>query len=147
LVLLGVVLSHRCSGWWCLSRGCEAPGLGYSMECWPSGYLWSQYWKPLGAATESPDMSRARLRGWVVTDVPRYPGYKTPTVTLEPFVEQVAAAVRSTGGRIDTHMLLRVSSPDRVTTMGRRGMTGVVTCGPESRSTTRVGMYLHYKHV
>jgi hypothetical protein len=19
--------------WWCLSRGCEAPGLGYSMEC------------------------------------------------------------------------------------------------------------------
>jgi hypothetical protein len=22
-------LFHPCSGWWCLSVGCEAPGLGY----------------------------------------------------------------------------------------------------------------------
>jgi hypothetical protein len=29
----------RCSGWWCLSGGCEAPGSGYLMWYWPSGYL------------------------------------------------------------------------------------------------------------
>jgi hypothetical protein len=32
-LLKGVVLSYRCSGWWHLSRGCEALGLGYLVEC------------------------------------------------------------------------------------------------------------------
>jgi hypothetical protein len=31
-LLPGVVLSHRYSGWWCLSRECEVPELGYLME-------------------------------------------------------------------------------------------------------------------
>jgi hypothetical protein len=26
------------SGWWSLSGGCEAPRLGYSIECWSFGY-------------------------------------------------------------------------------------------------------------
>jgi hypothetical protein len=28
-----------CSGRWCLSGGCEAPGIGYFPWCWPSWYL------------------------------------------------------------------------------------------------------------
>jgi hypothetical protein len=32
-LLLGVVLSCHCSGRWRLFRGCEAPGLGYLVEC------------------------------------------------------------------------------------------------------------------
>jgi hypothetical protein len=59
----------------------------------------------------------------VVTGIPRYPGYKTLTVVPEPFVEQVVGVIRSTGGRVGTHMLLRVPSQDRVTTMGCHGTT------------------------
>jgi hypothetical protein len=32
-LLPGVILSHRCSERWRLSEGCEAPGLGYLVEC------------------------------------------------------------------------------------------------------------------
>jgi hypothetical protein len=53
-----------------------------------------------------------------VTNVPRYPRYKTPIVAPEPFVEWVLRAVRLMGGRVGSHMLLRVPSQDRVTTMG-----------------------------
>jgi hypothetical protein len=49
-------------------------------------------------------------------------------VAPEPFVERVAGDVRSMGGRIGTHMLLWVSSQDRVVTMGHRDMIGVVMC-------------------
>jgi hypothetical protein len=42
-----------------------------------------RYQKPPSAIAGSPGMSRARLRGWAVTDVPQYPGYKTPT-KIEP---------------------------------------------------------------
>jgi hypothetical protein len=76
----------------------------------------------------SSGVSLAELRGWVITGVPRYPRYKTPTVALEPFVERVAGGVRSVGGRIGTHMLLWVLSQDRVVTMGHRGTTGVMMC-------------------
>jgi hypothetical protein len=31
-LLPNAVLSHCCSGLWCLSRGCEAPRLGYLVE-------------------------------------------------------------------------------------------------------------------
>jgi hypothetical protein len=31
--LPGGILSGHCIGWWCLSGGCEANRLGYSMEC------------------------------------------------------------------------------------------------------------------
>jgi hypothetical protein len=34
---------------------------------------------------------------FAITGGPRYPGYKTPTVAPEPFVEWVAGAVHSTG--------------------------------------------------
>jgi hypothetical protein len=43
---------------------------------------------------------------WSVTGDPRYPGYKTPTVTPEPSVERVAGPSRLTDGRIGTHMIL-----------------------------------------
>jgi hypothetical protein len=69
----------------------------------------ARYWKPPCASAGSPGVSRARLRGWAVTSVPRYPGYRTPTVAPEPFVKRVGGAVRSTGGRIGIHMLLQVS--------------------------------------
>jgi hypothetical protein len=36
--LPGAVLSHRYSGPWCLSRGCEAPRLEYLVEYWLYGY-------------------------------------------------------------------------------------------------------------
>jgi hypothetical protein len=62
-------------------------------------------------------MSRAGLRGWAIIGVPRYPGYITPIVAAELFIEQVARAVGSTGGRINTHMLLWVLSQDQVMTM------------------------------
>jgi hypothetical protein len=51
---------------------------------------------------------------WVVTSDPWYSGYKTPTTALEPSVERVAGAIQWTGGRIGTHMLLRVPSRDLV---------------------------------
>jgi hypothetical protein len=57
-------------------------------------------------STRSP---RARLSG---ARVCRYPGYKSPTVAPEPFVEWVIGVVHSTGGIIGTHMLLRVPSRD-----------------------------------
>jgi hypothetical protein len=81
----------------------------------------TRYWKP-------PGMSRAGLRRWVIIGVPQYPRYKTSTIAFEPFVERMAGATRSMGGRIGTHMLLQVPSQDRLTTMGYRGTTGVVTC-------------------
>jgi hypothetical protein len=31
-LLPDAVLSRRCSGWWCLSKGCEAPILRYLLE-------------------------------------------------------------------------------------------------------------------
>jgi hypothetical protein len=65
----------------------------------------TRYWKP-------PGVSRARLQGWAITDAPRYPGYKTPIVAPEPFIEWVARAVHSTEGKISTHMLLWVPSQD-----------------------------------
>jgi hypothetical protein len=33
---------------------------------------------------------------WAVTSGLRYPGYKTPTVALEPFIERAAKTVLST---------------------------------------------------
>jgi hypothetical protein len=58
----------------------------------------TRYWKPPGVAVGSRGVPRAELRGRVVTSVPQYPGYKTLTVAPRPFIEQVAGAVRSTGG-------------------------------------------------
>jgi hypothetical protein len=81
-----------------------------------------------GTGSPPAQVSRAGLRCWAVTGVPWYHGYKTPTVALEPFVERVVRVVRSTGGRIGTHMLLWVLAHDRVMTMGCCGTTGVVTC-------------------
>jgi hypothetical protein len=40
----------------------------------------TRYWKPPGVATGSLSVSRTGLRGWVVTDIPRYPSYKTSTL-------------------------------------------------------------------
>jgi hypothetical protein len=34
-------------------------------------------------------MSRARLRGWAITGVPRYPGYKTLIAIIEGLMKQV----------------------------------------------------------
>jgi hypothetical protein len=45
------------------------------------------------------------LEFWVITGDLRY---ETSIVAPEPSIEQVAGAVHSTGGRIGTHMLLRV---------------------------------------
>jgi hypothetical protein len=45
---------------------------------------------------------------WVVTGDLRYLGYKTSTVVPEPSVERVAESGRSSDGKIDTHMILRV---------------------------------------
>jgi hypothetical protein len=78
-------------------------------------------------AARSPGESRAGLRGWDVTGIPRYSGYKTLTVAPEPIVEQVVRAIHSTGGRIGTHKLLWVLSQDQLTIMGRCGMTRVMT--------------------
>jgi hypothetical protein len=50
----------------------------------------------------------------VVTNDPRYPGYKAPTIAPEISIERVARAIHLTGGRIGTHMLLRVPSWDFV---------------------------------
>jgi hypothetical protein len=91
-------------------------------------------------------VSRAGLRGWVITGVPRYSGYKTSTVAAEPFIERVTGVVRSTEGIIGTHMLLWVSSQDRVTTMVHHGTTEIVTCDrsqdlqPESGCTCIISM-------
>jgi hypothetical protein len=49
---------------------------------------------------------------WAVTNDPRYPGHKTTTVAPEPSVEQVARAGHSMGGRIGTHMMLRLPPRD-----------------------------------
>jgi hypothetical protein len=48
------------------------------------------------------------------TDGPRYPGYKISIVASQPSVERVAGAIHSMGGRIGTHMLLRVPPRDSV---------------------------------
>jgi hypothetical protein len=53
--------------------------------------------------------NRSYLDFWAITGDPWYTGYETLTVAPEHFVEWVAGAVHSTGGRIGTHMLLRVS--------------------------------------
>jgi hypothetical protein len=58
--------------------------------------------------------NRSYLDLWVVIGDPRYLGYKTLIVTLEPSIERVAEAVHLTGGRIGTYMLLRVPSWDSV---------------------------------
>jgi hypothetical protein len=73
-------------------------------------------------------VSRVRLRDFVITSVPQYPGYKTSIVAPEPFAKRVPGANRSSGGRIGTHMLLWVPLQDRVATMGHRGTIGLVTC-------------------
>jgi hypothetical protein len=49
-----------------------------------------------------------------VTGGPRYLRYKTLTVTSKPSVERVARAVHSMGGRIGTHMSIRVPPRDSV---------------------------------
>jgi hypothetical protein len=51
---------------------------------------------------------------WAVICGPWYHGYRTPIVAPEPFVERVVGAIHSTGGRIGTHMLLRVPLRDSV---------------------------------
>jgi hypothetical protein len=88
-----------------LFRGCEAPlGLdiwwrvdrlgtyGPVLSCqtfnvtasrWPNPMVPTRYWKHPGTAAGSPGVYRAGLWGWAVTDVPRYPGYKTPTNVIK----------------------------------------------------------------
>jgi hypothetical protein len=56
---------------------------------------------------------------WVITSDPRYLGYKTLIVAPEPSVERVVRAIHSMGGRIDTHMLLRV--PPQYSVVGSWG--------------------------
>jgi hypothetical protein len=51
---------------------------------------------------------------WVVTESPWNPGYKTPTVAPEPFIEWVVGAIHSTGDIIGTYMSLRVLLQDSV---------------------------------
>jgi IS5 family transposase len=51
---------------------------------------------------------------WFVTGDPWYLRYKTTTVAPEPSVERVVGAVYSIGGRICTHMSLRVPPRDLV---------------------------------
>jgi hypothetical protein len=51
---------------------------------------------------------------WALTGGPRYSGYNTPVVAPEPSVERVAGAIRSMGGRMGTHMLLRILLQDLV---------------------------------
>jgi hypothetical protein len=45
---------------------------------------------------------------WDIIGGPRYLRYRTPTVAPEPSVKRVARAVHSMGGRIGTHISLRV---------------------------------------
>jgi hypothetical protein len=78
----------------------------------PTPVVPTQYKKSPGVAPESLGESQPRLQEWAITDVPRYPKYKTPTVAPEPFIEWVVRAVHSTGGIIGTHMLLWVPSQD-----------------------------------
>jgi hypothetical protein len=59
----------------------------------------------LFAAGGSPVVSRFF---WVITGGPWYPGYRAPTVSRGASVVWVAGAIHSMGGRIGTHMLLRV---------------------------------------
>jgi hypothetical protein len=49
---------------------------------------------------------------WAITGDLWYPGYKTPTVASNPFIERVAGVIHSIGGRIDTHTLLQVPLQD-----------------------------------
>jgi hypothetical protein len=49
---------------------------------------------------------------WAVTDYPRYPGYRTPTIAFELVVEWVAKAVHLVGGISGTHMSLQVPTRD-----------------------------------
>jgi hypothetical protein len=56
--------------------------------------------------------NRSYPKFWAVTGDPRYPRYKTPTVTPEPSVEQAVENFLLTGGKIGTHMLLRALSQD-----------------------------------
>jgi hypothetical protein len=51
--------------------------------------------------------NQSYLNLWAITGDP---WYKTPIVALEPTVERAVRAVHSTGGRIDTHLLLWVPS-------------------------------------
>jgi hypothetical protein len=103
----------------------------------------TQYLKPPGMATRSPGMSRAGLQGWAITGVPRYPRYKTPIVALEPFIEWVAKAVHSAGGKN------KYSHVTAGTIAGSSHDHGALRYDtrPKSGSMIGVGMYLHYKHV
>jgi hypothetical protein len=77
----GDVLSHRCSGQWCLSGDVKPLCLDI---CWSVDHLDTWYWKPPGVALGSPGESWVGLRGWAVTGIRRYPGYKTPTQLYLP---------------------------------------------------------------
>jgi hypothetical protein len=122
----------------------KPPGRGYLMECRSSGYpVLEAPW----CSCREPERVPSRVTRLGCNWRPSYPGYKTLTVAPEPFIMRVVGAVRSTGSRIGTHMLLRVPSQDRVMTMVRRGMTEVVTCDRSPGSTTRVEMYIYYKRV
>jgi hypothetical protein len=50
--------------------------------------------------------SRSYPGCWAIASDLRYPGYKTPRVPPEPFVEQVAGADHLMNGRMGTHMIL-----------------------------------------
>jgi hypothetical protein len=56
--------------------------------------------------------NRSYLDFWTITCDLLYPRYKTPTVAPEPSVEHVVGASHSMGGRIGTHMVLRVLPRD-----------------------------------
>jgi hypothetical protein len=49
---------------------------------------------------------------WAITGHPWYPGYKTPTVASETYVERVVGAVHSMGDIIGTDMILWVLPRD-----------------------------------
>jgi hypothetical protein len=50
--------------------------------------------------------NQSYLEFWVITGGPRYLGYITPMVALEPSIERVAGAGHSTVGGTGTHMVL-----------------------------------------
>jgi hypothetical protein len=54
---------------------------------WSVDRLGTRYWKPPGVTDRSPGVSWARLCGWAVIGVPRYPGYKTLTILNVGFSE------------------------------------------------------------
>jgi hypothetical protein len=71
---------------------------------------WDHTWHTV---RDSPTICHWRESGrvqifWVVIGGPWYLRYKTPIVAPEPSVERVVRVIRSTGGKIGTHMSLRV---------------------------------------